>query len=64
MRLFSYNFMAKYKLVLHISRHKAVTESMKFLYISVENIYGHKTVALSCFELEHVTYVIIIIAIL
>lgn len=40
--------MAKYKLVVHISRHKAVTESMKFLYISVENIYGHKTVALSC----------------
>lgn len=49
MILFSYNVMAKYKLVLHISIHKAVTESMEFLYISVENIYGHKTVALSCF---------------
>lgn len=64
MKLFSYNCMAKYKLVLHISIHKAVTESMKFLYISIEKIYMHKTVALSCFQLEHVTDVIIIIAIL
>lgn len=45
MRLFSYNCMAKYKLVLHISIHKAVTESMKFLCISIENAQNR------CFKL-------------
>lgn len=66
MRLFLYNFMVmcKYKFVLYILRYKVVIEFMKFLYIFVENIYGFKIVVLSCFQLEYVIYVIIIIVIL
>lgn len=66
MRLFLYNFMVmcKYKFVLYILRYKVVIEFMKFLYIFVENIYGYKIVVLSCFQLEYVIYVIIIIVIL
>lgn len=64
MRLFLYNFMVKYKFVLYILRYKVVIEFMKFLYIFVENIYGFKIVVLSCFQLEYVIYVIIIIIIL
>lgn len=64
MRLFLYNFMVKYKFVLYILRYKVVIEFMKFLCIFVENIYGYKIVVLSCFQLEYVIYVIIIIVIL
>lgn len=64
MRLFLYNFMVKYKFVLYILRYKVVIEFMKFLYIFVENIYGYKIVVLSCFQLEYVIDVIIIIVIL